>query len=161
MIDFQDLAYKNLVPRLKRQASNVGKDGHLNAERLILNAVHILEYLEEKNLTTTEERIIALLHDVVEDTDYDLNAIYAKFGSSVGAAIFALSRQSGESYPHFIERVSNNALALKVKIADLTDNLNLGRLKEITDEDLKRVKKYAKARSKLIGILEAKESSTN
>ncbi len=71
-------------------------------------------------------RIIAVLHDVVEDSDVSLDDITVAFGAEVSAAVSLLTRDEGASYPDFIHRLacSNNELAIRVKIADLGDNMS-------------------------------------
>lgn len=72
-------------------------------------------------------RIVAFLHDVVEDNDsVGLDDILALFGEEVRAAVDALTRREGESYPCFIERCKKNEIAKIVKIADVNDNLRPG-----------------------------------
>ncbi len=68
-------------------------------------------------------RIVATLHDVVEDTPVTLEAIDILFGEEVRDAVDALTRRGTETYSHYIERVATNKVALKVKLADLTEHL--------------------------------------
>lgn len=95
-------------------------------------------------------KTIAILHDVLEDTWVTEDILRKLFSEEVCDAIVALTRNEDESYGDFIKRVSKNFLASKVKIADLEDNMDLSRLKEITDEDLKRTQKYCKWRNYLL-----------
>ncbi|TAA63583.1 HD domain-containing protein [Shinella sp. JR1-6] len=69
---------------------------------------------------------IAVLHDVVEDTSITLSDLDAHFPQGVVNAVDALTRREGETYEDFIQRVSRNPSARKVKIADLRDNLRPG-----------------------------------
>ena len=95
---------------------------------------------------TDNEKLAALLHDVVEDSDVTLNELRELgFGEEVVEAIDCLTRREGESYQVFIERLSGNKLALRVKIEDLKDNLDLTRLENITEEDFRRIQKYLNA----------------
>lgn len=76
-------------------------------------------------MKTEDERIAAVLHDVVEDTPHVGHGdILALFGEDVHAAVFALTRQNGESYPDFIGRCKANPIARRVKLADIADNLS-------------------------------------
>jgi len=94
-------------------------------------------------MTTETERITAVLHDVIEDTDWTMERLRREgFHGEILGALDCLTRQNGEEYEKFIERVKWNPLAVKVKIADLEDNLDVSRLKEVTDADTKRLKKY-------------------
>ncbi|MGB5061154.1 MAG: HD domain-containing protein [Candidatus Promineifilaceae bacterium] len=94
-------------------------------------------------MATEEEMITAVLHDVVEDSDVTLDALrQAGFSEKVVTAVAAVSRQDDETYEEFIRRLRPNALAAKVKLADLTDNMDARRLKTITPKDLARIEKY-------------------
>lgn len=99
---------------------------------------------------TPEERIVAVLHDVVEDTPWTLEALRAEgFTQEVVDAVEALTKRAGESYEAFIERVAANPLARRVKRADLADNLDLGRLPVVTEADLARLARYRAALARL------------
>lgn len=73
-------------------------------------------------------RIVAVLHDVVEDCGITMSALHQIFPCPVVDAILALSRQKGEEYTDYIGRVATNPLARRVKVADLHDNLDPKRL---------------------------------
>ena len=97
-----------------------------------------------------EEKIVAVLHDIVEDTDISLDDLRNEgFSEEVVSAVESLTKQDGENYDSYIERISFNPLAVKIKLADLEDNRDLTRLPEVTDKDLERVEKYDKALEKL------------
>ena len=97
-----------------------------------------------------EEKIVAVLHDIVEDTDISLDDLRNEgFSEEVVSAVECLTKQDGENYDSYIERISFNPLAVKIKLADLEDNRDLTRLPEVTDKDLKRIEKYDKALEKL------------
>ncbi len=88
-------------------------------------------------------KVIALLHDVIEDTPITIDELRSKgFSEDILEAISALTKRNDESYEQFILRVSQNSLAKQVKIADLKDNMNLARLNKITQADLERLQKY-------------------
>lgn len=90
--------------------------------------------------------IVAVLHDVVEDTDWTLKSLRTRgFSEEVLTAIDCVTNRSGESYEKFIERVRTNRIAREVKIADLEDNMNLRRIGEIKPKDLERLAKYHRA----------------
>lgn len=90
-------------------------------------------------------KVVAYLHDVVEDTEVSIDDIRKEFGNEVADAVDVLTRKKGVSYMDYIRGIKSNAFAVKVKKADLTHNMNLSRLSVISDEDIKRVKKYQKA----------------
>ena len=95
-----------------------------------------------------EEKIVAVLHDVVEDSDWTLEGLAKEgFSKKIVAAVDALSRRveddgRKEPYGDFVKRAAANPLARPVKEADLLDNMDLLRLPELTEKDLKRVAKY-------------------
>jgi (p)ppGpp synthase/HD superfamily hydrolase len=113
----------------------------------ILHPLRIMLQME-----TDLERTVAVLHDVVEDSEWTLDRLLDEgFSEEVVQALDCLTKQEGEDYAGFIERVQTNSLAVVVKIADLRDNLDVSRLPKPTDEDIARVRKYKKALSKLTG----------
>ncbi len=102
---------------------------------------------------TEEEKIVGVLHDVVEDTDWTFDRLAAEgFSQEIIDALRCVTKISeNENYDDFIERVKKNPLATAVKINDLTDNMDIRRLPYLSDKDVKRLKKYLKAYKKLIG----------
>ena len=94
-----------------------------------------------------EEKIIGVLHDVVEDSDWTFEMLESEgFSSEVIEALRCLTKLSeDEEYDHFITRVKSNRLAIKVKLCDLVDNLDSSRLESVTEADKKRSKKYERA----------------
>lgn len=104
-------------------------------------------------MSTEEERIAAVLHDVVEDTEVTLSEVEAEFGADVAAAVDALTKRDGEEYQAYLERVGANPIARRVKMADLTDNLDQTRLgREPTADDRKRRAKYQVAAGYLFNL---------
>lgn len=102
---------------------------------------------------TENEKIVGVLHDVVEDTDWTFEALAAEgFSEEVIAALRCVTKLSeNENYDDFIERVKKNPLAVAVKINDLSDNMDIRRLPYLSDKDVKRLKKYLKAYKRLTG----------
>ena len=100
-----------------------------------------------------QEKIVGVLHDVVEDPDWTFEMLAAEgFSEEIIAALrFVTKTSENENYDDFIERVKKNPLAVAVKINDLTDNMDIRRLPYLSDKDVKRLKKYLKAYKKLIG----------
>ena len=72
------------------------------------------------------------------------------FSEQVISAIECVTKGEKEDYDSFIERISRNALAIQVKLADINDNMDLSRLSNVTEKDLERVEKYKKAKEKLL-----------
>lgn len=101
--------------------------------------------------TTKEAKIAALLHDVLEDSEYTAKDLReAGFPeAAVVLPVILLTRGKNESYNEYLSNISLNRTATEVKIADLEDNMNLSRLDTITEEDIKRSKKYLRAYEKL------------
>ena len=102
---------------------------------------------------TENEKIVGVLHDVIEDTDWTFEALAAEgFSEEVIAALRCVTKLSeNENYDDFIERVKKNPLAVAVKINDLSDNMDIRRLPYLSDKDVKRLKKYLKAYKRLVG----------
>ena len=102
---------------------------------------------------TEDEKIVGVLHDVIEDTGWTFEMLEAEgFSREVIEALRCVTKLSeNENYDDFIERVKKNPLAVAVKINDLTDNMDIRRLPYLSDKDVKRLKKYLKAYKKLTG----------
>ena len=105
---------------------------------------------------TEEQKIVAVLHDVVEDSDWTFEKLEAEgFSSEVIEALKCVTKLSkDEDYDEFIKRVMRNELAMKVKVKDLEDNLDLSRITDVTQIDIERGAKYYAAHDKLTTILE-------
>ncbi len=114
-------------------------------------APYILHPLRVMMRMGTEEAMIAaVLHDVVEDSDWTLEALQAEgFAEAVLESVDRLTKRSGESYEVFIDRVMENPLARLVKLADLEDNMDPKRIRNISERDLERLQKYHRAWSAL------------
>jgi len=101
-------------------------------------------------MDTEEEMSVALLHDVIEDSDITSDdLLQAGIPSTVVDAVVILSKKDNESYDAFIDRVLGNSLAAKIKTADIEDNINVLRLDSLSDSSLERVRKYHKAWKRL------------
>lgn len=106
------------------------------------------------SMNTDETRIAAVLHDVVEDTDWTLDLLAAEgFRKEVLDAIDCLTHREDTSYDDYIDRIRPNSIARTVKLADLKDNMNLLRIPEPSERDLIRLKKYRAAWRTLGGSL--------
>ena len=91
------------------------------------------------------EKIVAWLHDTVEDTDATIEQIASMFGDEVAGAVALLTHDKSEPYMDYVRRIKGNEVARKVKMADLSHNMDVSRLPIITDADWRRVKKYKEA----------------
>ena len=101
------------------------------------------------------EKICAVLHDVIEDTDVTLDYLREQgFSKEVLSALDALTRRNDENYEQFIDRIIENKIACNVKLADLNDNMDISRIKNLTEKDYERLEKYKKAKDKILNYLE-------
>lgn len=97
-------------------------------------------------VASEEEKIVAYLHDVIEDTDVTLEDLRNQgFSEKVLTAIDILTKKKGQDYQTYLEIVKENELARVVKLADLRHNSDLTRLSKVTSKDLKRQEKYQSA----------------
>ena len=107
--------------------------------------LHPLRVMELGN--SLEEKIVGVLHDVVEDTDWTFERLADEgFSPIILDALRCVTKLSeDEPYDHFISRVQANPLAIAVKLNDLSDNMDIRRLKTLTEKDFIRLQKYHKA----------------
>lgn len=97
-------------------------------------------------VTKDNEKIVAYLHDVIEDTSYQLSDLEeAGFSHEIIKAVDLLTRKAGQSYKQYLKLVKTNELARTVKLADLKHNSDLSRLSHVTKKDIERLKKYQDA----------------
>ncbi|MDA9954352.1 hypothetical protein N9D61_08550 [Planktomarina sp.] len=100
------------------------------------------------SLTTKDEKIVGVLHDVVEDSeDWDFDKLKAEgFSDTVLDSLRSVTKFSeDEDYDSFIQRGLDNSIGRAVKIADIKDNLDVTRIGELKDKDLKRLNKYKRS----------------
>lgn len=90
-------------------------------------------------------KIVALLHDVIEDSEVTIEDLSKHFDEDIVLAVDCITKKKGQDYQEYLNIVKNNELSRKVKIADLTHNSNLNRLEKITEKDRMRKEKYLKA----------------
>lgn len=107
----------------------------------VFHPFHLAEQMDTEESTT-----VALLHDVVEDTDYTLEDLKAMgFPNNVIDALALMTHDLRVPYMEYVKAISANSLATKVKLADLRHNSDLSRLDSVDEKALSRVKKYAAA----------------
>lgn len=95
---------------------------------------------------TDEERIVAMLHDTIEDTDVTPEYLLAEgFPQHIVDAILSVTKREGETYDDFIHRCALNTIGRQVKLRDLEDNMNVLRLNEVSDDTTRRLTKYLRA----------------
>jgi len=103
------------------------------------------------NMKSKAAQIAAVLHDVVEDTDWTIERLKDEgFDEAVIEAVTLLTHDDGSEYASYIERLKTSPTAVEVKMGDLQDNMNLFRLDRIKDKDLVRIQKYHNAYSELL-----------
>ena len=100
---------------------------------------------------TEKERVVALLHDVIEDSDMSLEDL-SIFDKDIIEAVIAITRREDQSREDYIKQVCSNEIARKVKIADLANNMDLSCIENITQKDLDRIERYKKELEYLKGL---------
>ena len=93
-------------------------------------------------LSTNEEKVVGWLHDVLEDTDFNKDVLLRLFGKDVMDALDCLTHRPNEQWWNYIARVGKNPLAIRVKLADLTHNMDLSRIPNPSEKDMRRVDRY-------------------
>lgn len=107
----------------------------------VFHPFHLAEQMKDENTT-----VVALLHDVIEDTDYTVDdLIVMDFDEEIIEAIKLMTHEDGVPYMDYVEKIKSNPIARKVKLADLRHNSDLSRLDTPTEKDKMRVEKYRKA----------------
>ena len=95
---------------------------------------------------TTEQKIVAYLHDVIEDTDITAEDLLAEgLQNDIVDAIKVLTKKNGVPYMSYLQAVKKNELARVVKISDIKHNMDLSRIENPTQRDFDRLDKYKKA----------------
>ena len=113
----------------------------------VFHPFHLAEQMQ-----TEEATIAALLHDVVEDTDYTLQDLAAMgFDPVVIDALALLTHDDATPYMDYVRAIKENPIARAVKIADLKHNSDLSRLDAVDEKALQRAEKYRQA----LALLEA------
>lgn len=100
-----------------------------------------------------EARIVAVLHDVVEDSDdWTLERIRAEgYSAEIVAALDSVTNRDGETYADFVRRAGTNPIGREVKLADLRDNCDPSRIADPTQKDRDRIARYREAIALLEG----------
>lgn len=89
---------------------------------------------------------IAILHDLIEDCpEWNVKSLECLFSENIVKTIDCLTKKVDEDYFDYINRIKQSSWAIKVKLEDLKDNMDITRLENITDKDFKRLQKYLKA----------------
>ena len=128
-----------------RKAMKISFDAHYgqldkSGVPYIYHPIHLAEQMQ-----TEEECIVALLHDVVEDTEITFEQLEREFSDTVIQALKLLTHDDSVEYMDYVRNLKNNTIAKNVKLADLQHNSDKTRLENLTPKDIKRYEKYKKA----------------
>lgn len=129
-----------------QKAFRIAQAAHMNqvdkaGKPYILHPIRVAQ-----NCTFEDEKIVALLHDTIEDTDVTAEYLLAEgFSKEIVEGILSVTKREGESYEDFILRAKKNRLGRVVKLYDLKDNMDVSRLNSLTTKDFERLHKYIKA----------------
>jgi hypothetical protein len=114
-------------------------------ERYVLHPLRIMLTLQSDT-----ERMVAVLHDLVEDTGMTLQRLrMLGYSPEIVETVDHLTKREGEEYSRFIARAKRNPVARRVKMADLRDNLDEKRLRNMGPEDHARMERYRRALQEL------------
>lgn len=142
MVTSQDLLDKAII--IAAMAHNGQKDK--GGSNYILHPLRVMASLD-----TLEEKIVGALHDVIDDTYVTYKFLKEEgFPDAIIESIELLTKRKNESYFDYINRIKENDIACKVKLADLNDNLNIERITNPSEMDYKRLEKYKKAKKLLV-----------
>lgn len=137
MINFNELREKAMQIAIKVHSGQVDKGGN----DYIYHPMRVSDSCDSE-----EEKIVALLHDTIEDGNITSDYLLMQgFPNDIVDAVLSVSRNKDEDYFDFIQRSKANPIGRSVKIADLKDNMDITRLKELTKKDIDRLKKYHEA----------------
>ena len=109
----------------------------------VFHPFHLAEQMSDEKTT-----VVALLHDIVEDTDCTLDFLRTEgFDEEIVEAVALMThdKKAMPNYMDYVAKIKQNPIARAVKLADLTHNSDLSRLDEITDEAIRRREKYLEA----------------
>lgn len=113
----------------------------------VFHPFYLAEQMKDEDTT-----IVALLHDLIEDTDHTLEELRALgFGEYIIEAIALMTHDDNVPYMEYVAAIKSNPIAKEVKLADLRHNSDMTRLETVTPRDIERAEKYARA----IALLES------
>lgn len=112
-----------------------------NGTPYVLHPLRVMLSFEDET-----RRMIGVLHDVVEDSEWSLEDLREEgFSAEVVAAVDALTKREGEDYQDYLDRLGPDPLARDVKLADLRDNMNVIELPVVREQDSQRLNRYRQA----------------
>ena len=138
--ELYDLALKIAIQAHRGQKDKAGRE-------YVMHPIRVAERCKDPRA-----KIVALLHDTIEDTEVTAEFLLGEgFPEEIVNGILSVTKREGETYDDFVSRAATNAIGREVKIADLEDNMDIRRLREITDKDAERLRKYLRAWQFLTG----------
>lgn len=142
------MIYTDLTKKALRFCYEAHKDQYdKGGVPYVFHSIHVAEQFDDELSVC-----VALMHDILEDTNYTIDDVEAiGFPKEVLEALLCITRSKQQDYMEYIRVVKTNALATKVKLADLQHNSDLTRLNEVDEGALRRIEKYKKAREILLG----------
>lgn len=145
MFNWKELYNHAILVAIKWHGEQKDKSG-------ILYITHPLRLAEQ--LDRWEDKIVAALHDVIEDTDCTMATLKLLFPPIITDAVDAITRRDGESETDYYVRVMANPIATRVKYKDLKDNMRLERFHNpLKQKDIDRAMKYHKNLRMLHAVL--------
>ena len=152
ILQSNDLIYKSLEIITQLFNDKVDKGGNPYV-------IHLLKVYS--GVSSFKEKVVALLHDVIEDTDVTKNDLLEiGFNSDIIESVVTLTKKRGEDYRDYIDRIinSNDEVAMNVKLSDLKCNMDINRIKNPTTNDYERIhKRYEPAYDKILNKLNERE----
>ena len=136
------MIYSTLTKKAMRIAFEAHKDQtDKSGMPYIYHPIHLAEQMSDEATTC-----VALLHDVIEDTDMTFEQLQAEgFPPEIIAALILMTHDERIPYFDYVTEIKKNPIAAKVKLADLMHNSDLTRLDHVDDKAIRRVEKYKKA----------------
>ena len=108
--------------------------------------LHCLWVMNQVRHLGMDYMIVAVLHDLVEDTDWTIEQLrMEEFPEYILKSIDVLTHKEGVSYDNYIKLITTDEIAIDVKLRDLKHNSDITRLKDVRKKDFDRLEKYAKA----------------
>ena len=137
--------YAHLIKR----ARNIAKRAH--AEQKDKGGNPYIEHIRAvvEGVDAPLEKVVAYLHDTVEDADVTFEELETEFPEEVIAPLKLLTHQKNVPYMDYVKKIKYNEIARKVKLSDLHNNMDISRIPSPTEKDLWRIEKYKKAESLL------------
>lgn len=134
-----------IYTKLTKKAMIIAYNAHMNqfdktGIPYVYHPIHLAEQMD-----TEKECIVALLHDVVEDTEVTFEQLEKEFDNEIIKILKLLTHNKSIDYMQYIKEVKKNPIAKRVKIADIIHNSDETRLDNITSKDIIRRDKYKKA----------------